>query len=719
MISVQRPDCVTVPPTRSDDGVGERCLRPLAVASLALGLPLLNCSRSGELVPAHIEPRATVASPAALVDDRVEQVARSLPIESPHLATSATYPEFQAPLNVLEPGASEEVLWRSASDTPQQLPLELTFLYNTLRREHALPLRTHLVRPGDTVENVLREEGLLHGAYFPRSLDTLLCSLNAEICRNGTRDARWLLHEGDRLQLPDLRLGIGLKPSRFVPANPTPLDAILRSRAGCTTADAECRAYVENFNRTRVMPDEVVSEPLDIPTLALSARLLATPRVAGRLRDALPGASEPIEIRHDGTEPLFPEQSSVFDLIHHPESVGAPLPTDSVVVALLERAAELSHPDLAEQEGQPSTFVPCDAGVARSSAAHGTHLAGVIGAKRNGLGLLGISPSAMVQLASYHVDGSYSPASAGAKALSGAVEARIRRGPPPSLFNLSFDYDSRGQVDDFASTIQGRHKYLFVAAAGNNGKNLDLGCSVYPACLGFHTWNLVSVAASTSRTDELSLWREDESRRSNYGKTTIDIAAPGEAILGPVPGPAVCRMSGTSQAAAIVSGAAALMYAKDHTLQPGWVKRRLMATADFHTALSDYVQSGLLNIARALDWEQDYLRTSSGSEYRGRLTGGNEGDAFYVPYHVFLTPTSQPSILIRLSQIRRISRSPTGAFAAIVFDEEGGGMQFEKRAVLETTGDRTLRFEHYDQGGQAQLLAVSPAEIVEYVRGPR
>src|SRR5206468_5929656 len=102
----------------------------------------------------------------------------------------------------------------------------------------------------------------------------------------------------------------------------------------------------------------------------------------------------------------------------------------------------------------------------------------------------------------------------------------------------------------------GRAGILVVASAGNEGADTDVHPH-FPS--SFDAPNIVSVAA-TDNTDARPEW-------SNFGRTTVDVGAPGNRVVSTVPtsGPlssptGVAFFSGTSMAAPHISGLAALAF---------------------------------------------------------------------------------------------------------------------------------------------------------------
>jgi subtilisin family serine protease len=138
---------------------------------------------------------------------------------------------------------------------------------------------------------------------------------------------------------------------------------------------------------------------------------------------------------------------------------------------------------------------------------------------------------------------------------------------------------------------------LFIAAAGNSGTNNDATAS-YPS--GYASNNVIAVAALTN-TGALASY-------SQYGATTVDIAAPGSGIWSTVPvasgkgknatvGSGYASYNGTSMATPHVTGAAA-MYAARH---PGATAAQIKAAILSNAAPTPSVQgkvatNGRLNV---------------------------------------------------------------------------------------------------------------------------
>ena len=163
---------------------------------------------------------------------------------------------------------------------------------------------------------------------------------------------------------------------------------------------------------------------------------------------------------------------------------------------------------------------------------HGTHVAGTIGAVgNNGVGITGINWEVrMVGLKFL--------SGAGSGALSDAVKAIEYA----TMMNIPITNNSWGG-GGYEATLEAAIKaagdkgFLFVAAAGNDSNNNDATPS-YPA--SYKLPNIISVAAVDS-DDSLANF-------SNYGNTSVHVAAPGVDILSTLPNNTYGTLSGTSMA---------------------------------------------------------------------------------------------------------------------------------------------------------------------------
>ena len=130
---------------------------------------------------------------------------------------------------------------------------------------------------------------------------------------------------------------------------------------------------------------------------------------------------------------------------------------------------------------------------------------------------------------------------------------------------------------------------LFVASAGNDGIPTDIGQNQhFPS--GFNISNIISVAAF----DNNGLF----ATFSNFGATSVHLAAPGQEIYSTIRNNGFSFRSGTSEAAAFVSGAAALALARCPTLSTAGLKAAILNNVDPVTSWSTtpISTSGRLNI---------------------------------------------------------------------------------------------------------------------------
>lgn len=141
---------------------------------------------------------------------------------------------------------------------------------------------------------------------------------------------------------------------------------------------------------------------------------------------------------------------------------------------------------------------------------------------------------------------------------------------------------------------------LFVFAAGNDGLDNDK----FPTSpTNIQADNVISVAA-TIKYNSLAPF-------SNYGKTMVDVAAPGVAITSAAPGNKYISVSGTSQAAPYVAGLAGKIIDTNPELSSLEVKKIIMGTVDVKEFLSGKVSTGgVVNFDRAVVAAEYTLRHS-------------------------------------------------------------------------------------------------------------
>jgi len=230
---------------------------------------------------------------------------------------------------------------------------------------------------------------------------------------------------------------------------------------------------------------------------------------------------------------------------------------------------------------------------------HGTHCAGTIGAVGdNGIGITGVAWDVEIMALKF-IDGAtgWGPTSAAIEALEYAIDMKQNHGVNVRITSNSWgggDYSTalyEAIVDAAAADI------LFVAAAGNDSTDND-STPHYPS--SYDVPNVISVAAS-DHNDNLAYF-------SNYGATSVDLAAPGVNILSTVPSgidpDRYSYMSGTSMATPHVSGVAALICSLNPDFRYDQVKQAILETVD--TGVGDLsgmiATDGRLNACGAVRW---------------------------------------------------------------------------------------------------------------------
>lgn len=194
---------------------------------------------------------------------------------------------------------------------------------------------------------------------------------------------------------------------------------------------------------------------------------------------------------------------------------------------------------------------------------HGTHVSGTIGAvQNNGVGIAGIASRVKI-MAIRTVPNSSDETDVD------VVESFLYAAKHGAkLINCSFGktHNEGGMiVNETIDHIGQTYGVLVVAAAGNESSDNDRSPK-YPASFDS---DFLLVVASTTSGGSLSSF-------SNYGKRTVDIAAPGSSVFSTVPGNRYSSMSGTSMATPTTVGVAAEVLSHFPDLSPIELKKSLM-----------------------------------------------------------------------------------------------------------------------------------------------
>jgi subtilisin family serine protease len=224
------------------------------------------------------------------------------------------------------------------------------------------------------------------------------------------------------------------------------------------------------------------------------------------------------------------------DIVHARNNFGA-----GVAGCILDTGMDLTHPDLNGAYAGGYDYVNNDADP-RDDNGHGTHVAGIWAARKNGSGIVGVAPD--TRLFILKVLDSIGRGYWGN--IIAALEWCVSNGGQVANLSLGSSADPGSAVEAAFRSAYDRG-LLIVAAAGNSGNSSGTGDSVlYPARYS----TVIAVAAT-----------DINNNRPWFSSTgpDVEIAAPGVSIYSTIPLSGYSFMSGTSMAAPHVSGVVALV----------------------------------------------------------------------------------------------------------------------------------------------------------------
>ena len=231
---------------------------------------------------------------------------------------------------------------------------------------------------------------------------------------------------------------------------------------------------------------------------------------------------------------------------------------------------------------------------------HGTHVAGIIGAEGNNqTGITGICWNISLLPIKFLNSRGIGTTSDAIDAINYCVKLGV------DIANNSWGGSEYSYALKEAIYNANENQCMIVAAAGNDGKNIDIQ-RTYPA--SYDLPNIISVGA-TNADDELAWF-------SNYGSNDVDLAAPGVGILSTFPNNRYGYLDGTSMAAPHVTSVLALLKPNYPELDTVELKNRLLAGTDALANLENKcISGGRLNLYNALvnelianfDFQTDYV----------------------------------------------------------------------------------------------------------------
>jgi thermitase len=322
-----------------------------------------------------------------------------------------------------------------------------------------------------------------------------------------------------------------------------------------------------------------------LPPWADTAAALKMLQASGDVVYAQPDATIHADAAIIPNDPMYSQQWGLA-MVDAPQAWTVSTGNSSTIVAVIDTGIDLHNPEFAGRlwvnasASRPRKVVygwnfVSNNGNTQDDDGHGTHVSGILGAKgNNNIGIAGIDwNTEIMPLKSLDAQGNGTTDEAVA-----AIYFAVNNGA--KVINASWGGDIWTSALFDALNYANSKGVVFVTAAGNESSNNDV-TTTYPA--SFRTPNELVVAAVDS-TGNLASY-------SNYGATTVDLAAPGTGIISTVPG-GYAYYTGTSMATPFVTGTVALLAAQFPGMSAAQLVSRVLASVKPMASLQGLTVTG-------------------------------------------------------------------------------------------------------------------------------
>lgn len=353
-----------------------------------------------------------------------------------------------------------------------------------------------------------------------------------------------------------------------------------------------------------------------------------------------------ISIHFDSADPLYPQQWNLNNTGQHGSSTAGydigyvqstSIQNSGIIVGVVDSGVELSHPDLNINSFSWNSYT---SGSSVCYSSHGTNVAGIIGAKANSIGNLGVAPGISIMSLSNH-EAYINPNNRDFSTISLEFSSSIIKAADMGCAVINccwgdFAYNSNieNAINYAITNGRGGKGCVLVFSAGN-GNNNTLN---YP---GTHTPESdILVVGAVSYDGKRKTRQSTSNWGSNYG-AGLDLVAPGVDIPTTTTGNSwITNFYGTSAAAPHVSAAAALVVAKNPLLSYEDVIYILERTANknlpgysFGTnklggTWNNEVGYGMLNLNAALNMAHSTIETPYSMQMNGNSMVSTSGSDY-------------------------------------------------------------------------------------------